>query len=233
MPVDATFAAIQSKVKTLVSYTANTISFSGNTIADSAGGFKFPANQRIKITGSAHNDTSVDGGYFVSAANGNVLTTEESLVAEAAGANITITWGPEIAYTDPRDAVNLGNFPCIVSALAPNIENTLRITAEPDPQIDESGLLRDEYTVALFVFLGNRTQPLNEVHAKAKPWAQAIAKVLAKDLTLGLNGTFLDVRDAGGGDPILFRYKVGAIAWSDGIYFGVTLLLPVVERLVP
>jgi hypothetical protein len=226
MSVAETLTTIVTKFAVLKTYTASTISFSGDSILDSANGFTFPSSQNLKIVGSSRND----GTVFVETVAAGSLVTTSDLVAESAGALVTITWGPERVYTDPRDAVSVTDFPAIVPALAPGFENELRVVNEPDPLDPGDGVLRDNYTVVLYVLVGTRQQPLAESHSRIKPWPQAIAKILAADVMLGLHGTYLDVEDSGAFDPLLFKYRVGPIQWSDGLYFGASIFIPVTER---
>lgn len=148
MSVDATFAALKAKLNTLVSYAAMTISFSGHTISDSASGLGvFSQDTRIQISGSADNDGFVN----VTNVAAGVITVLETLTTESVGAGVTLSWGPATFYDNPREAQNMGNFPSAVLALAPNVEDTMRVASEGDDGISESGLLRDEYTVAMYM----------------------------------------------------------------------------------
>lgn len=121
-------------------------------------------------------------------------------------------------YSDSAEAVNLGDMPSAVITLSPSATHTWTEEA--------LGLGRHDYTLAIYVFLGIRQTPLPELHARALPWPEAIMRVLANNITLG--GV---VNQLGfGGDPRLYTYKIGPIPWSDQLYWGLTVQLPVVEK---
>lgn len=118
-------------------------------------------------------------------------------------------------YTDPKEAVSLGEFPCAVLALAPQVDHLQRAFSY-DTRVHD-------YTVCVYVFLGARNTPINELHSRALPWSDAIAAAINADTTLG--GA---VQAAGAvSDDVLFRYRIGPIPWADGVYFGLRIMLPV------
>lgn len=124
---------------------------------------------------------------------------------------------PAQVYSNPIEAVSLANFPCIVLGLAPGQENAWSF------EDFEQG--RNDYTVALWLFVGSRTTGINELYSRILPWPKAIADVLTGDLTLGGNVAFI-----GDGQSGLFKYSPKMIAWGDGQYFGLEFLLPVTEN---
>lgn len=128
-------------------------------------------------------------------------------------------------YTNPREAVTIADFPSIVMGLS---------ATTPERYTEEAlGLMRHDYVVAMWVFLGIRQTPLSELHARALPWSLAIATVLSANLTLG--GV---VNQLGPGvfDQPLVTFKLGPINWGvDGngqplVYWGLTGQLPIVEK---
>lgn len=135
---------------------------------------------------------------------------------------ITSPQPPAKVYADPKEATSLGEFPCIILALAPQVEHTWSTEAMGGG----SGMAEHNYTAALYVFLGARSTPLNELHARSLGWPEAIFTALVADVTLG--GVVTIIGD--GESPVLFRYTIGPIAWADGIYWGLKCLLPVTEK---
>jgi len=130
--------------------------------------------------------------------------------------------GTLTVYADPREAVSVANFPSIVLALAPQVDNAAGAGA--------LGLGRDDYTVAMYVLVGPRQMALNELHARVIPWPRLLLAKLAADLTLGGLVSFIGYGFQTD-DYRLFSYRIGAIPWADGMYFGVKALLPVVEEM--
>lgn len=126
-------------------------------------------------------------------------------------------------YTDPREAVTFADFPSIVICMAPGQTHSWGTEA--------LGLGRHDYTLALYVFLGIRQTPLPELHARSLPWPEALMRVLANNITLGYR---IDQLGNGQG-PQLFTYKLGPIQWAASQdaplgYWGITVLLPIVEK---
>ena len=130
--------------------------------------------------------------------------------------------GALTVYPDPREVVTVANFPSIVLALAPQVEMAAGAGA--------LGLGRDDYIIAMYVMVGPRQMALNELHARVIPWPQLLLAKLAADLTLGGAVQFIGY-GFGAGDYRLITYRIGAIPWGDGMYFGVKALLPVVEEM--
>lgn len=121
-------------------------------------------------------------------------------------------------FPDPREAMTIADFPSIVICLAGSASHAWATEA--------MGLGRHDYVLAIYVFLGIRETPLPELHARALPWPEALMRVLANNITLGYR-----VDQIGNGQGAqLFTYKIGPIPWSDDVYWGLTLLLPVVEK---
>ncbi len=123
---------------------------------------------------------------------------------------------PSVVYSNPIEAVSLANFPCMVLGFAPDVENSWGFIS------NSQGM--NNYTVAIWLFVGTRQTSIQEIYGRILPWPKAIADVLAADLTLGGSVQFI-----GFGDDKLFNYSPKAIAWGDGNYFGLEFHLPVVE----
>lgn len=126
---------------------------------------------------------------------------------------------PARVYANPAEAVSLGDFPCIVLGLAPNQENSWNM--------ESLGQGRNDYTVAMWVFVGSRQTGLQELYGRILPWPKAIADVLVADMTLG--GQVAFIGDAQNSNNF-FKYSPKIIPWGDGNYFGLEILLPVTER---
>jgi hypothetical protein len=97
-------------------------------------------------------------------------------------------------------------------------------------RIEALGLGRHDYQVALFLFLGPRQMPLNELHARAEPWPALLAGALLADITLGGAVMFLGHGDQGNDSQPFFTYRVQPIPWGDGVYWVIKALLPVTEK---
>jgi hypothetical protein len=125
-------------------------------------------------------------------------------------------------YDDPKESTGLGEFPCAVLSLAPQVE----MAWSTEAMGGGSGVARHDWTAALYVFVGARNTPLPELHSRAILWPQPIFVALVADITLG--GAVLHIGQ--GSSPQLFTYQHGPIAWADGIYWGLQCLIPVVEK---
>jgi hypothetical protein len=91
-----------------------------------------------------------------------------------------------------------------------------------------SGLARHEYEVAIWVMVGARAQvAIHELHARCLPWPEPIAQVLYSGLTL--NDSVEWVGD--GGTDLLLNYTIGVIEWAGKELFGLTINLPVTEKI--
>lgn len=151
------------------------------------------------------------------------MTVATTLAAlQTALSAITSPAVPVKVYADPKEAVSLGEFPCIVLAEAPNVEHAWSTEAMGGG----SGVAEHNYTVAIYVFVGQRATPLSELHSRSLGWSEAIFRALVTDVTLGGAVTIL----GDGMSPVLFRYTIGPIAWADGVYWGVKCLLGVTEK---
>lgn len=126
---------------------------------------------------------------------------------------------PGRVLADPREYVNLGDFPCGVLALQPMSEHTVRI--------EGSGLARHDYAVQLLWFVGARDSTgLPELHQRATRWVLPLSRVLCGHVTLGGLVTFL-----GSGDGTMGTYQLGPLDWGEGRYFGLKWRIPVTEKL--
>jgi len=128
-------------------------------------------------------------------------------------------------YSDPAEAVNVADMPSIVMGLS---------AIQPERYTEEAlGLMRHDYTIALWLFLGFRQTPLPELHSRALPWSLAITTVLAANLTLG---GVVNQLGPGSFDQPLITFRAGPINWGfDGngaplVYWGLTGQLPIVEK---
>lgn len=122
-------------------------------------------------------------------------------------------------YSDPREAVDIGSFPCVVLALDPDGQHRWSMAA--------SGLARHDYTVAIWVFLGARQRPLNELHAAALIWPEPIAEALYSGITL--DNTVEWIGDGGTGG--LYNYTIGVEEWAGKELFRLKLSLPITEKI--
>ena len=81
-------------------------------------------------------------------------------------------------YDDPKESITLGEFPCAVLSLAPQVEHAWSTEAMGGG----SGVARHDWTAAIYVFVGARTTPLPELHSRSIAWAQPIFVALVADL---------------------------------------------------
>jgi hypothetical protein len=122
---------------------------------------------------------------------------------------------PARIYTNPAEALTLADFPAIVLALAPNVENEWGSEAT-----GPNTLGQHQYIIAVYVFVGSReTTKLPELHSRVLPWVEPVAKALFASLTLG--GSVYSI------GPL--RYQIGPIEWADSTYFGIRFLLQITE----
>lgn len=135
---------------------------------------------------------------------------------------ITSPQAPIKVYADPKEATSLGEFPCIVMALAPGVSHTWATEAAGGG----SGLAEHDYTIAIWVFLGARATPISELHSRAIPWPEAVFRALVADITLTGNVTHI----GDGKSPSLFTYQIGPLEWGGQDFFGLRVLLPIVEK---
>lgn len=125
-------------------------------------------------------------------------------------------------YADPKESVSLGEMPCAVLTLAPQLEHSWSTEAMGGG----GGVARHDWTAAIYLFLGKRDTGLPELHSRSIAWVQPIFVALVADITLG--GAVLHIGE--GSSPQLFTYQHGPIAWADGEYWGLKCLVPVVEK---
>lgn len=128
-------------------------------------------------------------------------------------------------YPNPAEAVKLAEFPCIVIGESASAQHSFTFETA-------GGIVRHDYTLSLWCFLGTRETPLAELHARALPWAEAIMVVLAANMTLGY--TVNQLGPGNNNQPVM-TYKIGPIPWGQAngsplVYWGVTVQLPVVEK---
>lgn len=121
-------------------------------------------------------------------------------------------------YDNPAEAVSLGDFPCAILGLAPQVNHTWGRKAL------QLGV--HKYTINVWLFVGSRQNSLPRLHERILGWPQAVADVILADQTLG--GAVAYTGD-GGATGELFRYQVGEIVWADGAYFGLQFYLPVAQ----
>jgi hypothetical protein len=137
---------------------------------------------------------------------------------------LTVNPAPQPAplnvFADPAEAVNVGEFPAVILALAPEVDHEWQQATAGGASLGEH-----DYEVMIYILVGARSEGLPALHSKVLPWPKALADVLIADITLG--GTVSFIGDAE--RARLFRYRIGQIAWADGIYFGLKVWLKVQE----
>lgn len=123
-------------------------------------------------------------------------------------------------YADPSEAGDIGAFPCAILSLDPAQQHQWRMAAH--------GLARHSYWIVIWIFVGARAAtPLHELHSRCLVWPQPIAVALYSGITLGNNVEWVG---AGETDQ-LFSYTIGAIEWAGKDLFGLTISLPVTEKI--
>lgn len=123
-------------------------------------------------------------------------------------------------YERPRDAISLGELPVGILALAPATPHRWGYASEGRGQHD--------YTIALYVLVGSRTSPINEIEDRLLDWPERIANALVANLTL--NGEVLMLGTDQGEPPTLFTYITGVFPWAkDQEYWGARFLIPMTE----
>lgn len=126
---------------------------------------------------------------------------------------------PMVVYADPKGAIALAEFPCIILALSPQATHRISFHGE--------GIGRHTYTLGIWVLVGAPSASnLPELHSRVLPWPRAIATALMTDITLG--GTVDQIGDPSGDD--LFTYTTGLIGWGKNDYFGLAIALGVQEK---
>jgi hypothetical protein len=149
-----------------------------------------------------------------------VTTTLQALRVQLM--TITSPQSPKKVYADPKEATSLGEFPCIILSLAPGVVHTWGTEAAGGG----SGLAEHDYTVAIWVMLGARATPLPELHSRTLPWSEAVFRALVANITL--SGAVTQLGD--GSSPAFFTYQIGPLEWAGQEFFGVKVLLPVIEK---
>jgi len=125
-------------------------------------------------------------------------------------------------YDDPKESFSLGEFPCAVLSLAPQVEHSWSTEAMGGG----SGVARHDWIAVIYLFVGARNTGLAELHSRSIAWPLPVFIALVADITLG--GAVLHIGD--GSSPQLFTYQHGPIEWADGVYWGLKCLVPVVEK---
>lgn len=122
-------------------------------------------------------------------------------------------------YDNPKEAVDVGAFPVAVLSLDPSGQHVWRMAA--------LGLARHDYTAAIWVFVGSRNRPINELHAECLLWPEPIATALYAGLTLDNAVEWI----GDGASDLLLNYTIGVIEWQGKELFGLTLSLPITEKI--
>jgi hypothetical protein len=145
-----------------------------------------------------------------------ITATLTQLAVLMATVNPTPEPAPVRVLANPREAVQLADFPCVVMGLAPG---ETQIISGFGGQFS-----RHDYKLHIYYFVAGKITPLAEAHARVLPVPQAVANVLFANIQLG------GIVDHLGDESGLLTYQVGMIAWGDGEYFGLTFTLPVTEK---
>ncbi len=119
-------------------------------------------------------------------------------------------------YADPREAVSLAEFPCIVLGLSPTVQHVVTRKSH--------GAALNRPALALWLFVGSRQTPLPELHSRVLDWPDAIVDAILADQRLG--NSVAGIGDGNVPGEVI-RYQPGFIAWADGEYFGITFNLSV------
>lgn len=126
-------------------------------------------------------------------------------------------------YDNPKEATSIAEFPCVILALAPGVPHTIS-----QETAGSFGLLRHDYMLRCYLFVGQRQSSINELTARCEPWPEAIGVALADNLTL--NGAVDHIGDL---DDRLATYIEGPIAWgltpNEPAFYGLKIDLPVTE----
>ncbi len=121
-------------------------------------------------------------------------------------------------FSDPKEAVSLTEFPCIVLGLDPTGVHLVERKAQ--------GMAMHRPIVAMWLFVGTRQTPLSELHSRVLGWPDAITDAILADQRL--SGTVNGLGDGNIPGKVM-SYKPGFIAWADGEYFGVTFSLTLMQ----
>lgn len=121
-------------------------------------------------------------------------------------------------FADPKEAVSLSEFPCIVLGLDPTVKHAVTRKAQ--------GLVLHRPIVAMWLFVGTRQTPLPELHSRVLDWPDAITDAVLADQRLGNTVNGLGDGNIPGN---IFDYQPGFISWADGEYFGITFRLALLQ----
>lgn len=128
-------------------------------------------------------------------------------------------------YEEPKWATSIGEFPCAILSLAPQVAHT--ISEETGGSV---GLIRHDYTLRIWLFVGQMQTPIGELTDRADQWPEPLMVALADNLTL--NDA---VQHLGNGADQLCTYQIGPMQWGldqgQSGYFGLRIDLPVTELL--
>jgi hypothetical protein len=128
-------------------------------------------------------------------------------------------------YEQAKWATSIGEMPCAILSLAPQVAHGISEETGGD-----AGLIRHDYVIRIWLFLGQMQTPINELLDRADQWPEALMVALADNLTL--NDT---VQHIGNGIDQLCTYQIGPMQWgldaNQQGYFGLRIDLPVTELL--
>lgn len=123
---------------------------------------------------------------------------------------------PRRIYADPAEAVNLGDFPCLVLSMDPD---------RKDHAFHRKavGVYHYQFIAAIWVFVGMRQTPLPELHSRALAWPIPIGQVILANQRLSNTVSW---SGEGGATGLVFTHDAGFKQWADGEYFGLKFSLP-------
>lgn len=123
-------------------------------------------------------------------------------------------------YDQPKEATSIGEMPCAIISLTPQAEHAWRQAAV--------GLGRHDYSLTIWVIVGNRSSSLGDLISRSETWLEPIADALFASITLDDAVEWIGAGDS----DVLFTYQMGPIAWASeqAEYFGLKLTLPVTEK---
>lgn len=150
----------------------------------------------------------------------SIATTKAALRAVLLG--IGQPRGLAKVYADPKEATSIAEFPCAIISLAPGVDQVWSQAAQ--------GLARHDYTIMIYLFVGQRQSPIGELTQRAEQWPEPIMAALFSSLTLGGAVEWIGDVDT----PMLFTYQEGQIQWGlteKDQYWGLKIRLPVTEKI--
>jgi hypothetical protein len=123
-------------------------------------------------------------------------------------------------YDNPKEATSIGEFPCAIISLAPQIDHTWSMAAQ--------GLARHDYSLVIWIIVNARSAGLPNLLPACEIWPEPIARALFQHLTLDGDVEWIGSVDT----PNLFTYQIGPIAWAsqEPEFFGVRITLPTTEK---